>query len=73
MDQLSNIINSIKGPLLFISRTKKIETVKDLEITISNLIDRAIVFNLTDVQQNLFQELKRIFCDFRLLDGLDQN
>jgi ATP-dependent DNA helicase RecG (EC 3.6.1.-) len=69
MDKLTNIINSIKGPLLFISRTKKIETVKDLEITIGNLIERAIVFNLNDVQQNLIVECKKCFCDFALLDG----
>jgi ATP-dependent DNA helicase RecG len=69
MDQLTNIINSIKGPLLFISRTKKIDAVKDLEKTMSHLIDKAITFNVTDGQQNLFRECKSCFCDFALLDG----
>ena len=69
MDQLANIINSIKGPLLFISRTKKIDTVKDLEKTMSHLIDKAIAFNVTDGQQNLFMECKSCFRDFALLDG----
>ena len=69
MDQLANIINSIKAPLLFISRTKKIDAVKDLEKTMSHLIDKAIALNVTDGQQNLFMECKRCFRDFALLDG----
>ena len=69
MDQLANIINSIKGPLLFIFRTKKIDAVKDLEKTMSHLIDKAIAFNVTDGQQNLLVKSKRCFCDFALLDG----
>jgi ATP-dependent DNA helicase RecG len=69
MDQLADIIGSIKSPLLFISRTKKIENVKDLEITIGNLIERAIVLNLNDAQQNLIVEFKKCFYDFALLDG----
>ena len=69
MDQLTNIINSIKGPLLFISRTKKIDAVKDIEKTMSHLIDKAITFNVTDGQKNLFRECKRCFCDFAVLDS----
>ena len=72
MDQISNMINSIRGPLLFIFRTKKIDAVKDLEKTMSHLIDKAISFNLTDGQQNLFREAKRCFCDFALLDGVSK-
>ncbi|HPD61097.1 MAG TPA: ATP-dependent DNA helicase RecG, partial [Thermodesulfobacteriota bacterium] len=68
MEQLFNIINSIKNPLLFISRTKKIEAVKDLEKNIFHLIDRAIALNLTDTQQNLFAEFKEFFYDFNTLD-----
>ncbi len=69
MDQLSNIINSIKSPLLFISRTKKIDAVKDLEKTLSHLIDKAIPFNVTDGQPKFISGVKRCFCDFALLDG----
>lgn len=69
MDQLTNIINSIKGPLLFISRTKKIDAVKDIEKTMSHLIDKAIAFNVTDGQQNFFRECKSCFRDFALLDS----
>jgi len=72
MDQIVNIINAIKGPLLFIFRTKKIDAVKDIEKTMSHLIDKAIAFNVTEGQQNLFMESKRCFRDFALLDGVSK-
>ncbi|MBW1678829.1 MAG: ATP-dependent DNA helicase RecG, partial [Deltaproteobacteria bacterium] len=69
MDALLKIIKSIKNPLLFISRTnfKKIEMVKDLETTIPNLIDQALISNPGDNCQNLLLQLKEIFLDFDML------
>ncbi|MFH0811606.1 MAG: ATP-dependent DNA helicase RecG, partial [Pseudomonadota bacterium] len=70
MDTLPFIINSIKSPLLFISRTnfKKIEAVKDLEGTISQLTDRALTCNVNEIQRELFLGLKNSFANFSLLE-----
>ena len=70
MDSFSSLINSIKNPLLFISRTefKKIDMVKDLETTIPNLADRAAAFVSNDLQKGLLLELKEKFSDFGCLD-----
>ena len=70
MNSLSHIINSVKNPLLFILRThfKKIDQVKDLGITIPNLIDRALNLNPAEANQNLLLALKQKFLDFDELD-----
>ena len=74
MDALPKIIKSIKNPLLFISRTnfKKIEMVKDLETTIPNLIDQALIFNQDDNCQNLLLKLKESFLDFNKLVSVEK-
>ncbi|MCD6353750.1 MAG: hypothetical protein J7M06_06020, partial [Proteobacteria bacterium] len=74
MDSFSAIINSIKKPLFFISRTdfKKIDLVKDLETTIPNLADRATTFTSNDIQKDLLLELKEKFSDFSRFDPAEK-
>jgi len=70
MNSLLDIINAIKNPLLFIVRTnfKKIDHVKDLHVTIPDLVDQALSRNPGEKSRGPFLALKEKFIDFNELD-----
>ncbi|MBN2468699.1 MAG: ATP-dependent DNA helicase RecG [Deltaproteobacteria bacterium] len=66
MESLSDLIQLLKNPLLFICRTgfKKVDSVKDLDTTISLLVDRTLSLKLTEEQVELLNELRGKFSEF---------
>ena len=71
MNSLSHIIDSIKSPLLFIVRTnfKKIDQVKDLHVTIPNLLDQALNMNPGEKNRTSLGALREKFLGFNGLDA----
>jgi len=68
MTTIPSLIKAIKSPLVFIARTKRIETLRGLKVTINRLVDKAIAVVPDEVQKNLFFQIRNCFADFDMRD-----